>query len=312
MKQRLKSNIILLIAAVIWGFAFVAQTLGSDSGIPSFTFISIRFIIGGIVLIPIILIFERKNLCSNFKTMIIGALVSGTFLFLASVTQQEGIALTSNPALAGFITSLYTIFTPIAYFILYKRKTVWNAWVGIVLGIIGLYLLCSNGNAMPTFGKGEIFLLLCALLWMAQILTVDKYVSLVDPITFSSCQFIVCGILAAVAALIFDRSTFSFQSILDGKWSLLYCGLLSSGVGFTLQSIGQKGSSPTDCAIIMSLESVFAALGGVLWNIIAPSIYHVDQDLGVVGYIGCMVIFCGVILSQLDFTSISKTRQRRR
>lgn len=303
-KKSIASVIVLFTAAVIWGFAFVAQVKGGDH-VGAFTFISIRFLMGGLVLIPVYAIFERQGSLSpieqkkkNRHTMI-GAVLAGVVLFTASSLQQFGINLTRDPGKAGFITGLYTVLTPVFYFLIFRKRTGWNTWVGCILATVGLYMLCLQDGMSFGFGMGELLLFLNAVMWVTQILIVDRFVADCDPIRFSSWQFLTCGVLAAVAALIFETPT--WDGICSAMLPLLYCGLLSTAVGFTLQVIGQKMSqSPTTAAIIMSTESVFAAIGGVLWNLITPERLHVTQEIGTVAYVGCAVIFAGIILSQIS------------
>lgn len=310
--KKIFSSLLIWIAAIIWGFAFVAQTVGSDAGIAPFTFIAIRFIMGGIFLIPMIFLFERKRFKKEQMSLLLQAsIISGLLLFCASATQQAGIEITSDPGKSGFLTALYTAFVPVGYFLIYRKKTAWNTWVGVALAISGIFLLCSNGKMSLTFGVGEILLLSSALLWTLQILSIDKYVSKLSPIVFSCGQFLVCGVLSAICAFVSERNSFSFEVLAQGKWSLLYCGILSSGIAFTLQAVAQKRFNPTYVSIIMSTESVFATIGGVLWNMIVPEELKVDQSLTAVGFVGCAIIFIGIVISQLDFTKKVKNKAGR-
>jgi drug/metabolite transporter (DMT)-like permease len=303
-KKSIASVVVLLTAAIIWGFAFVAQVKGGDH-VGAFTFISIRFLMGGLVLIPVYALFERNRATppierkkKNRRTLV-GATLAGVALFTASSLQQFGINMTRDPGKAGFITGLYTVLTPVFYFLIFRKKTGWNTWVGCILATVGLYMLCLQEGMSFEFGLGELLLFFNAVMWVTQILIVDRFVADCDPIRFSSWQFLTCGVLAGIATLIFESPT--WEGIRSAMIPLLYCGLLSTAVGFTLQVVGQKMSrSPTTAAIIMSTESVFAAVGGVLWNVITPAHLHVTQEIGAVGYVGCAVIFAGIILSQIS------------
>ena len=305
-KNSIASVVVLFTAAIIWGFAFVAQVKGGDH-VGAFTFTSIRFLMGGLVLIPVYALFEKNRDLSPIerkkksRRTLVGAMLAGVALFTASSLQQFGINMTRDPGKAGFITGLYTVLTPVFYFLIFRKRTGWNTWVGCVLATAGLYMLCLQEGTSFSFGLGELLLFLNAVMWVTQILIVDRFVADCDPIRFSSWQFLTCGVLAAVATLLFESP--SWEGVRSAMIPLLYCGLLSTAVGFTLQVVGQKMSqSPTTAAIIMSTESVFAAVGGVLWNLITPERLHVTQEIGLVGYVGCAVIFAGIILSQISVT----------
>ena len=305
MKVSFRATLILLTTALIWGFAFVAQVLGGDH-IGAFTFNGLRFTLGGLCLIPVYLLFERKRDLTKDawrqkqKKTLIAACFGGVALFVASALQQIGATMTRDPGTAGFMTGLYTILTPIFYLIIFKKKSPWNTWVGVVLAVVGLYLLCLKEGGNPSVGWGEVLLLLGSLFWAAHILIVDHFVADISPLHFSSWQFILCGVLSMLVAVFTE--TLTWDDLWAGKWSILYCGLLSVGVAYTLQTLGQKYAPPTYAAIVLSTESVFAAVGGVLWNLISPANFHVDQDILPIGYVGCAIIFAGIVLAQLDFS----------
>ena len=247
----------LLVTAAIWGFAFVAQVLGSDH-VGAFTFNGLRFVAGGLVLVPVYLLLERDRggLVSPLerrattKRTLIGALVAGGVLFAASALQQYGIQLTRDPGRAGFITGLYIVITPIVYFLFLRKRSSWNTWVGAVAAVVGLYLLCLREGDGFVFGVGELLLLLGAFGWTAHMLVVDHFVSDVSPLRFSSWQFIFCGLLGLLMAFLTEEIT--PVGIWNAKWALLFCSLLSVGVGYTFQMIGQKHCPPTNAAIIFS------------------------------------------------------------
>lgn len=308
MKNSLRATLMLLTTAIIWGFAFVAQVLGGDC-VGAFTFNGCRFLMGGIGLIPVYLLFEKKTELTTTgdwhkkqKSTLIAAICGGVALFFASSLQQIGATMTRDPGTAGFMTGLYTILTPIFYFIIFRKKSPWNTWVGVVFAIVGLYLLCLSDGGSFSMGMGEILLLIGSLFWAAHILIIDRYIHEMSPLRFSSWQFLVCGGLAAVVALFTE--TVTWESLVTGKWAILYCGILSAGVAYTMQTLGQKYAPPTYAAIVLSTEAVFAAVGGLLWNLIAPAALHVDQDIPPVGYVGCGIIFLGIVLAQLDFSRL--------
>ena len=305
MKSKLISNVMLFTTAIIWGFAFVAQVLGSDYVEP-FTFNGIRFILGSVSLIPVYSLFEKEADLSpmerraRHKRTALCALLGGLCLFIAAALQQYGAALTRDPGKGGFITGLYTVLTPVFYFLIFRKKTGWNTWLGCVLATVGLYLLCIRDGEGTMFGLGELVLLLGAFFWAGHILLVDYVIDGVSPLRFSSWQFFVSGALGLLFGVIFEDITWS--GVWEAKWAILYCGLLSVGVAYTMQVLAQKRTEPTYAAIIFSTESVFAAVGGLLWNLVTPESLHVDQEILPIGYVGCLIIFAGIVLSQLNFT----------
>ena len=172
-------------------------------------------------------------------------------------------------------------------------------WLGCVLATVGLYLLCLRKGEGTMFGVGELVLLLGAFFWAGHILLVDRFIDRVSPLRFSSWQFFVSGAFGLFAGVIFEETT--MEQVWAAKWAILFCGVLSVGVAFTLQVVAQKRAEPTFAAIIFSTESIFAAVGGLLWNWITPERLHVDQEILPIGYVGCLVIFGGIVLSQLNF-----------
>ena len=305
MKTKFSSTVMLFATAIIWGFAFVAQVLGGDL-IEPFTFNGIRFILGAVSLIPVYCLFEKERDLPPMEKMTrhrhtaFCAIFGGLCLFVASTLQQFGIALTRDPGKAGFITGLYTVLTPVFYFLIFRKKTGWNMWLGCVLATVGLYLLCLRKGEGTMFGVGELVLLLGAFFWAGHILLVDRFIDRVSPLRFSSWQFFVSGAFGLFAGVIFEETT--MEQVWAAKWAILFCGVLSVGVAFTLQVVAQKRAEPTFAAIIFSTESVFAAVGGILWNLITPERLHVDQEILPIGYLGCLAIFGGIILSQLNFS----------
>ena len=305
MKTKFSSTVMLFATAIIWGFAFVAQVLGGDFVEP-FTFNGIRFVLGSVSLIPVYFLFEKERELSpiekkaRHKRTAGGAVLGGVCLFIASSLQQFGIALTRDPGKAGFITGLYTVLTPVFYFLIFRKKTGWNMWLGCILATVGLYLLCLREGEGTMFGVGELVLLIGAFFWAGHILLVDRFIDRISPLRFSSWQFFVCGALGVLAGVIFEEST--LEGVWAAKWAILFCGGLSVGVAYTLQVLAQKRAEPTFAAIVFSAESVFAAVGGILWNLVTPENLHVDQDILPIGYVGCLVIFGGIVLSQLNFS----------
>lgn len=289
MKSRLASNAILLLTAIIWGFSFVAQVSGS-AHIGSFTMTGIRFVIGAIVLLPVILVFEKgKSDKTEKKMTLIASLITGTVLFIGSALQQFGIALTSSAGIPGLITGLYMIFVPFAYFVLFKIKVGKQVWFGAVIAFAGLVLLCYKAGEGFAFGLGEILLLIGSFFWTAHIMLIDYFGKKVRCIRFSCGQFAVSGILGMIFAFIFEDV--AIASLLAAKWAILYVGVLSSGVAFTLQVIGQKRANPNTAVIILATESAFSAIGGFIFGI---------DKLTYTAVIGCVLMFGGIICSQIS------------
>ncbi len=298
MKKQVLSSAVLLGTAFVWGISFVAQVLGSRYLDP-FTFNASRFLLGGIVLIPVCFLFERKKTEKGKKHhTLLASLVGGCMLFLASLLQQFGIEMTENPGKAGFITGLYTVLTPILYFLFFRRKSGIFTWIGAILAVVGLYLLCFDGNASFSFGLGEFLLLIGAVFWAFHIIVVDTIAADCPPLHFSSGQFLVCGLLNLVISFFFGSP--SVEAIMLGMPAILFCGLLSTVVGYTGQTIGQKLSdNPTRAAILLSTESVFSAVGGLVWNVVVTAELQVEEVVNLYGIIGCLVIFVAILLSQI-------------
>lgn len=288
-KNRLKklgSSAILLVTAIIWGFAFVAQTVGADY-IGAFTFNGIRFLLGALSLIPVIHFFEKTDMTPELKkkTLICGS-VAGVFLFSASTLQQFGIQLTGNAGKASFITGFYTVLVPVAAFFILHKKVSPFTWVGVVFAVVGLYFVCMNGG--ESFGFGDVLTLIATCFWTAHIVFIDYSTESIPPIHFSMVQFFVCGFLSVICALTFEDITFS--SITAAALPIIYGGFMSVGVAYTCQAVGQKYADPAPAAIILSTESVFGAIGGAI---------ILGERMQPRGYIGCVLIFAGIILSQI-------------
>ncbi len=304
MRSRLKTTFMLLPTAMIWGFAFIAQVLGSDH-VAAFTFNGIRYLLGALSLCPLLLFAEKERDLSvewrrrRHKYTFLISLPAGAAMFAASALQQIGTTMTRDPAKAGFITGLYTAFTPILYFLIFRKRTRWNTWVGCLLATVGLYLICLRDSAVPSFGIGEAFLLAGSIVWALHILIIDRFVDSVSPLRFSVFQFAVCGTLSTLMAFFTEEITWS--GIWEAKWALLYCGVLSVGVAYTMQIFGQRDADPTHAAIIFSTESVFAAIGGALWNLFAPAHLQMDQEILPIGIVGAAIIIAGIVLSQMRF-----------
>ena len=293
-QNTMKSSFLLVLAAFIWGVAFVAQSVGMDYVGP-FTFIGARYLIGGLVLIPCIAFLKKLGYGDDgnksetqkkeeFRIGVKGGIFCGLALFISSSLQQIGIMYTTVGK-AGFITALYIVIVPILG-IFMKKKVSWTIWISVAVAVIGMYLLCITDGF--SIGKGDILVLICAFLFSLHILVIDYFSPHVDGVKMSCIQFLVCGILTAIPALIFEHPQLS---AFKGAWgSILYAGVMSCGVAYTLQIIGQKNMNPTVASLILSLESCISVLAG--WILLG-------QKLSVKEIIGCIIMFCAIVLAQL-------------
>lgn len=287
-KIKIISAFMLILIPMIWGFAFVAQRVGAES-LGAFYFNGIRFALGALSLIPVIFIFEREKADkAKFKRTFFAACIGGTVLFIAAALQQFGIEITKSAGKAGFITGLYTVLVPVISFVIYKKRSSIGVWIGAILAVSGLFLLSVNESF--TVGLGDVVLFIGAVFWAVHILVVDRFIGEISPLKFASIQFAVCAILNLICAMCFE--SFDMEAIKTALVPLLYGGLASVGIAYTLQIVVQKYTDPALAAIVFSLESVFSAIGGAL-------ILH--ERMTGRGYVGCVLIFAGIILSQLKF-----------
>lgn len=298
---KIKHSLLLVLAALIWGIAFVAQSVGGDACGP-YTFNGIRSILGGIILIPVIIILDKTGLSKSTpndkesrKTLLIGGTLCGICLCLGSNVQQLGLYLGASAGKAGFLTACYILIVPILGIFL-KKKCGINIWIGVVLTLIGLYLLCFDGSL--AFKTADLLLLSCAFFFAIHILVIDYFSPKVDGIKMSCIQFFVCGIITAVPMFIFDMghsfaniSTWAIALTSLNTWiPIFYAGFLSCGVAYTLQIVGQPGLNPTVASLILSMESVFAVISG--WLILG-------ETMGIRELAGCGLIFVAIVLAQM-------------
>lgn len=282
--KKVKSTLILLLTAIIWGFAFVAQRAGSEH-VGSFTYNAVRFAVGALSLVPVILIFERgKSTPEQRKRTVMYGVIAGVVLFSAANLQQFGILFTQSAGKSAFITGLYTVLVPIVYAFCGKKTGI-NVWIGAALTVGGLYLLCGSYGSL---GLGDLLLFIGTAFWTAHIITLDRAGHGVRAIRFSCIQFSVCAILGFICAFIFEEVR--HDAIRAAAVPILYGGVMSSGVAYTCQLLGQRDADPTAASIVLSTESVWAAIGGAL-------ILHENMTPPAIG--GCVLIFCGIVLSQI-------------
>lgn len=279
MNTRTKYNLLLVFAAMIWGSAFVAQKSGGTIG--GFTYNGIRTLLGGLVLIPIYFLL-RKN--KEMKTSIMGGIFCGLALFIASNLQQFGINNTSASK-AGFITSLYAIIVPFLSIFLHKKIRP-IVWVSVVISLAGLYLLNYSAEGL-SINIGDIQLMLCALAFAFQILIIDHYSDHVNGVLMSATQFIVAGLLSIVCMFLFEKP--QINDILASWRPIVYAGVFSCAIAYTLQIVGQRYVPPTEASLIFCLESVFSLLAGTIF---------LHERMKAINYIGCLLIFIAVVLSQ--------------
>lgn len=290
----MEHSLLLLLAAFIWGLAFVSQSKGMDYMHP-LTFNGVRALIGAFVLFLYLNIRNRlggkPDKKIDVKKTIKAGILCGLALTAASTLQQFGIQYTTVGK-AGFITTLYIIFVPIAG-IFFRRKVSPVVWTGAGIAAVGMYLLCMTESLR--LGLGDILIFVCAILFSAHILLVDHFSPDTDGVMISCIQFTVCGIICTTGALIWGSPTFG--QIIDGIGSLAYAGVLSCGVAYTLQIVGQEGVNPTVAALLLSLESVFATIAG--WICFKIGLLKTDQTMTPRQIAGCALVFAAVILVQL-------------
>ncbi len=288
--MKLKNSLLLLLTATIWGVAFVAQSAGMDYVGP-YTFNCARNLIGGLVLLPVIPFLgrgrrERDQAAPEDKRMlVIGGVCCGVALCLASNFQQFGIQYTSVGK-AGFITACYIVIVPILG-LFFGKKVSPLIWGAVAMAVAGLYLLCMSGDSQG-ISKGDLLMLVCALLFSVHILVIDYFSPMADGVKLSCIQFFVAGALSGVCMLIFEKPQWS--GLLAAWAPVLYAGVMSSGVAYTLQIVGQKGMNPTIASLILSLESSISVLAG--WLILG-------QRLSAKEITGCVIMFGAIVLAQV-------------
>jgi len=279
----LRSDSILLLAAIIWGFGFVAQKKGMDHVGP-YTFNAFRFALGTVFVLLISLIKDRKRLFKITRKDVSKGFIAGLILFLASTFQQTGLVYTTAGN-AGFITGIYVVLVPALGFLMWKQKVSRLSILGSVLAMVGLYLLSINSGLQIQYG--DLLVLVSAFFWAYHVLLVSRFAPKMSAYVLAMIQFFFCSIFSLI--MVFFRESPNIPSLISSSYPLLYGGIFSVGIAFTLQLVGQKKSPPTHAAIIMSLESLFAVIGG--WLILSETI--TARIL-----IGCAFMLCGMFMSQ--------------
>ncbi|MFR9252913.1 MAG: DMT family transporter [Oscillospiraceae bacterium] len=299
--NQMRQVVFPILAAFIWGTAFVAQDLCADS-IGAFAFNATRYFIAVLALLVVILISDKlkknkptltaqEKKAAN-KQLWLGGLCCGAALAIASNFQQAGLVAGTDAGKAGFITALYVILVPV-FGLFFKRKVSLPTWIAVVLSVVALYLLCIKGDF--SLAPGDLLVLVCAVCFAVHILVIDHFTAYCDGVKLSCLQFLFAGIISTICMFIFEDV--DFAAILSCALPLLYVGIFSCGVGYTLQILAQKDSNPTVVTILLSLESVFAVIAGAI---------ILKQQMTVREYIGCAIMFAAVILAQIQFPTRQK------
>lgn len=287
--MKVKNAAMLMTAAFIWGTAFVAQSVGMDSLGP-FTFNGVRNFVGALALLPCIWLLNRwnqkeeKDAEKRKKNLILGGISCGAVLFAASSLQQIGLQYTTVGK-AGFITACYIVIVPVLGVFVHK-KTGWKVWAAVGLAVVGLYFLCITDRL--SIGKGDALIFLCAIVFSLHILVIDYFSPEVDGVKMSCIQFFVSGLLSIIPMFLLEEPR--TEAVIQSWQPILYAGILSSGVGYTLQVVGQKNVNPAIASLILSLESCFSVLAG--WAFL-------HQQLSSREMLGCVLMFGAIILAQL-------------
>lgn len=299
--NQMRQVVFPILAAFIWGTAFVAQDLCADS-IGTFAFNATRYFIAVLALLVVILISDKlkknkptltaQEKKAGSKQLWLGGLCCGAALAIASNFQQAGLVAGTDAGKAGFITALYVVLVPV-FGLFFKRKVSFPTWIAVVLSVVALYLLCIKGDF--SLAPGDLLVLVCAVCFAVHILVIDHFTAYCDGVKLSCLQFLFAGIISTICMFIFEDV--DFAAILSCALPLLYVGIFSCGVGYTLQILAQKDSNPTVVTILLSLESVFAVIAGAI---------ILKQQMTVREYIGCAIMFAAVVLAQIQFPTRQK------
>ena len=299
--NQMRQVVFPILAAFIWGTAFVAQDLCADS-IGAFAFNATRYFIAVLALLVVILISDKvkknkptltaqEKKAAN-KQLWLGGLCCGAALAIASNFQQAGLVAGTDAGKAGFITALYVVLVPV-FGLFFKRKVSLPTWIAVVLSVVALYLLCIKGDF--SLAPGDLLVLVCAVCFAVHILVIDHFTAYCDGVKLSCLQFLFAGIISTICMFIFEDV--DFAAILSCALPLLYVGIFSCGVGYTLQILAKQDSNPTVVTILLSLERVFAVIAGAI---------ILKQQMTVREYIGCAIMFAAVILAQIQFPTKQK------
>lgn len=297
------SSLMLLAAAMIWGFAFSAQK--SAESVPPFTLGAARSLVAGVFLLLLIPVFDKlrhtdrrliskKRILDFNRRELIGGAICGTVLVTATFFQQLGMASGADASKASFITALYVVLVPI-YALAIKRKAPANVWISVAIAVVGFYFLCIKNDF--SIELADLIVCACSLIFPIHILAIDHFSPKCDGVRLSCIQFFVGTIVNAILAIITEMPV-NFANVWQNLMPILFLGIMSSGVAYTLQILGQNGVNPAAASIIMSLESVFGVIGAAI---------VLKEKMSVREYVGAAIVFVAVILSQLDISSIKKS-----
>lgn len=290
---RLLGNLLLILTAMIWGTAFVAQRQGMEH-IEPITFCAARMALSAVAVGLVALLTGRGSApeardaaeaARSRRSTVLGGLGCGFFLASATIMQQMGLV-TTSAGKAGFITAMYMLLVPVINFALFRKRNTWLVWLAVLVGVGGMYLLCVNERFSLT--RGDALICVCALLFSGHILCCDHFAAGANPIWMSAIQFAVATVLCSVAAFMLETPTWA--KVASAAVPILYCGIMSGGVGYTLQIVAQRYTDPTVASLLMSLESVFAAIGGAL---------ILGERMSGRELAGCAVMFAAIVLVQL-------------
>ncbi len=284
-QKQIRANCLLFLTALIWGFAFSAQRFGAQHMRP-FYFNGIRFCLGSLSLVPLIVFRRTKKIAvqSTKKQLIVAGILCGICMFAGASLQQIGIE-TTTAGKAGFVTGLYVVLVPLINLFLGKKAGI-RIWIAVLIAVIGLYLLTVSENFLIV--KGDLIVLVGSLFWAFHILTIDYYSQKTDPIELACFQFAVCSVLSLVFA--FFTEIISINAVSGTLVPILYGGLCSVGIAYTLQVVAQKDAKPTQASLILCLETVFSVLGGMLL---------LNEKMTVRMWCGCFMMFAAIIIAQL-------------
>ena len=290
-KKRFFGSLLLVFVAFIWGTAFVFQRVGMDL-IEPVTFSASRMTLSALA-VGMVSICQRKRTASEtkekekagFRNTITGGVCCGAFIAFASIFQQMGIVHTAAGK-AGFITALYILIVPVIGFLLFRRRLSLLVWLAVLLGVAGMYLLCMTEQFF--LAPGDIFLIICAVLFSGHILCCDWFAGKGNPIRISAVQFVTAAVISWIAAFIMESP--GPEKVASAVIPILYCGIISGGVGYTLQMVAQKYTEPTVASLLMSLESVFAVLAGTLF---------LHEHMSTRELLGCVMMFIAIVIVQL-------------
>lgn len=287
LNKKILGNILLLITSIIWGSAFVAQITGMDVLGP-FTFNAARSFLAVISLAVIVSIL-KDDMNTKFIDLLKGGLACGSFLFMGSSLQQIGL-INTTAGKASFITSLYILLVPIIAFIVMKKRVTLITIIAIILGALGLYLLAIPGGSSFSINKGDLVVFIGSFFWGSHILVIDYFTKKVNPVKLSLMQFTVMTLFSAIAAVFFERESISVFNLMISWKPIVYAGIFSSCIAYTLQMVGQKYTDPVLASLILSLESVFGALSGYLF---------LNEVLTTKEFIGCVIVFIAIVIAQI-------------